>query len=208
LGLTRALDCVTFLEKYEGIIMHSDIESILLDQQQIATKVAELGCQISADFAGKEVTVVSILRGAIVFTADLMRQIDLPLELDFIGAQSYGDGMESSGLVNILKQLDGEVRGRHILLVDDILDTGYTLKAVSDILLKARPAALKIAVLLDKPVRRKVEINADYLGFAIDPVFVVGYGMDLAQQYRNLPYIGVLKENVLANHFGPRDGNI
>ena len=185
--------------------MHDNIDRVLLDAEQIADKVAELGRSITADFTGKELTVVSILRGSIVFTADLMREIDLPLELDFIGAQSYGDSLESSGLVNILKQLDGEVSGRHILLIDDILDTGYTLKAVTDVINMSRPASLKIAVLLDKPARRKVEINADYLGFEIPNVFVVGYGMDFNQQYRNLPYIGVLKEEVLAKYFGPRE---
>lgn len=183
--------------------MEQGIDRVLFTADQIRQRVRELGAQITAEFAGRELTVVSILRGSIIFTADLIRELKLPLELDFIGAQSYGDETSSSGVVNVLKQLDGPVAGRHLLLVDDLLDTGLTLRTVASILKSAGPASLKIAVLLDKPARRTVAITPDYVGFPIPPVFIVGYGMDLAQQYRNLPYIGVPTEAVLARHFRP-----
>lgn len=184
--------------------MHPEIDRVLITAEQLAARTAELGRQITADYAGKPLTVVSILRGSIIFAADLIRHLDLDLELDFIGAASYGDDTESSGHVDIRKHLDGKVHDRHVLLVDDILDTGYTLQAVCELVRISRPASLKTAVAFDKPARRKVDLAADYAGFTIDPVFIVGYGMDLAQKYRNLPYIGVPKKEVLDRIFGNR----
>ena len=185
--------------------MHPDIDRIIITADQLAARNRELGRQITADYAGKPLTVVSILRGSIIFAADLIRHIDLDLELDFIGAASYGDDTETSGHVDIRKHLDGKVHDRHVLLVDDILDTGYTLRAVCELVRISRPASLKTAVAFDKPARRQVDLKADYVGFTIDPVFIVGYGMDLAQKYRNLPYIGVPTEDVLAGVFGRHD---
>ncbi|HNW92453.1 MAG TPA: hypoxanthine phosphoribosyltransferase [bacterium] len=184
--------------------MHPEIDRIIVTAEQLAQRNAELGRQITADYAGKPLTVVSILRGSIIFVADLIRHIELDLELDFIGAASYGDDTETSGHVDIRKHLDGKVHDRHVLLVDDILDTGYTIKTVCELIRISHPLSLKTAVAFDKPARRKVALEADYVGFTIDPVFIVGYGLDLAQKYRNLPYIGVPKKEVLDRTFGTR----
>ncbi|MDN5293717.1 MAG: hypoxanthine phosphoribosyltransferase [Eubacteriales bacterium] len=173
--------------------MQKDIEKILLSREAIAERVRELGEQISRDYQGKNLLVVGILKGALVFMADLVRQINIPVRLDFMVVSSYGSSSETSGVVRILKDLDMSVEGWHVLLVEDIIDTGLTLKYLRDNLLARGPESVKICALLDKPARRRVEVQADYCGFTIPDAFVVGYGLDYAEKYRNLPDLCVLK---------------
>ncbi len=175
-----------------------DIAEVLLDAPTIAAKVAELGGRIAADYADKDPVLVSILKGALPFLADLMRQIPIKLSLDFIEVSSYGSSTESSGVVRILKDLANPVAGRHVLVVEDILDTGFTLRYVLEHLNDQKPASIRLCTLVDKPARRIVPISVDYRGFEIPDRFVVGYGLDYAERYRNLPYIGVLKPEVYA----------
>ena len=177
--------------------LRSDIGEILLTEEQIATRVAELGARISADFAGRPVTLVSVLKGSLPFMADLMRSIDLPLRIDLMEVSSYGGATtESSGLVRILKDLSSSIEGEDVLIVEDIIDTGLTLNYLVRYLRGKAPASLHICSLLDKPARRLVEIPVDYTGFTIPDRFVVGYGLDFGEIYRNLRYVGVLKPEV------------
>lgn len=164
----------------------------LIPARRIQRRVKELGEQIRQDYAGQNLTVVALLKGTFVFLADLVRHMDLPLELDFIGAASYGRGTRPGKLI-FTKDLQLPVAGRHVLLVDDILDTGATLGAVARRLRARKPASLRTCVLLDKPSRRTVPFQADYVGFTIPDHFVVGYGLDYAERYRNLPFVGVLE---------------
>lgn len=173
-----------------------DIAEVLVDEAAIAAKVRELGDSISRDYRGKDLVLVSILKGALPFLADLMRQIPLPLALDFLEVSSYGSSTESSGVVRILKDIANPIEGRDVLVVEDILDTGNTLAFVVEHLRSQRPASVRICTLLDKPARRLVPIDIDYRGFEIPDKFVVGYGLDYAERYRNLPFIGVLKPEV------------
>ena len=173
-----------------------DIAEVLLDAKAIAGKVAELGARITADYAGKDPVLVSILKGALPFLADLMRQIPIPLSLDFLEVSSYGNSTESSGVVRILKDLAHSIKDRHVLVVEDILDTGFTLRYVLEHLDQQKPASVKLCTLLDKPARRIVPITVDYRGVEIPDRFVVGYGLDYNERYRNLPFIGVLKPEV------------
>ena len=173
-----------------------DIAEILVTEAQIAAKVRELGGAIAADYRGKDLVLVSILKGALPFLADLMRQVHLPLSLDFLEVSSYGTSTETSGVVRILKDLANPIEGRDVLVVEDILDTGNTLAFVIDHLRSQRPASVRICTLLDKPARRIIPIEIDYRGFEIPDKFVVGYGLDYAERYRNLPFIGVLKPEV------------
>ena len=175
-----------------------DIAEILVDEVTIRARVAELGVQITRDYAGRDLVMVSILKGALPFLADLMRQVPLPLALDFMEVSSYGDATSSSGVVRILKDLAKPIEGRHVLIVEDILDTGHTLAHILDHLETKRPASIGLCALLDKPARRVVPIVVDYRGFEIADKFVVGYGLDYAERYRNLPFIGVLKPEVYA----------
>lgn len=175
-----------------------DIAEVLVDAPSIAAKISELAGRISADYAGKDPVLVSILKGALPFLADLMRQLPIPLSLDFLEVSSYGSSTESSGVVRILKDLAHPIEGRHVLVVEDILDTGYTLQYVLDHLRGQHPASLRLCTLLDKPARRVVPIEIDYRGFEIPDRFVVGYGLDYGERYRNLPFIGVLKPEVYA----------
>ena len=166
----------------------------MISAKQIAARVEELAEEITRAFAGTEkLVVVGLLRGSFVFIADLVREIDLPVEVDFLEASSYGDGMTSSREVRILKDLSGQIEGRDVLLVEDIVDTGFTLNHVLHILLARNPARLEVCALLDKPSRREVEIKATWTGFEIPDEFVVGYGIDYAQRNRNLPYIGKVR---------------
>jgi hypoxanthine phosphoribosyltransferase len=172
----------------------SDIAEILLTEEQIAAKVAELGQQISADYAGHELTLVSVLKGSLPFMADLMRRISLPLRIDLMEVSSYGGtATESSGLVRILKDLSAPIEGRDVLLVEDIIDTGLTLNYLIRYLKGKNPASIRVCSLLDKPARRLVEIPLDYVGFEIPDAFVVGYGLDYGEVYRNLRFVGVLR---------------
>ena len=173
-----------------------DIAEVLVDEAALAAKVRELGARIANDYRGKDLVLVSILKGALPFLADLMRQIPIPLALDFLEASSYGENTTTSGVVRILKDLANPIEGRHVLVVEDILDTGNTLAFVVDHLKSQRPATVKLCTLLDKPARRIIPIEIDYKGFEIPDKFVVGYGLDYAEKYRNLPFIGVLKPEV------------
>src|SRR5262245_44875547 len=173
-----------------------DIAEVLVDSDAIAKKVSEIGGQIARDYAGKDPVLVSILKGALPFLADLMRQVPIPLSLDFLEVSSYGEGTESSGVVRILKDLAHPIEGRHVIVVEDILDTGFTLRYVIEHLQQQKPASLKLVTLLDKPARRIVPIDVDYRGFEIPDRFVVGYGLDYGERYRNLPFIGVLRPEV------------
>ncbi|HEX7544208.1 MAG TPA: hypoxanthine phosphoribosyltransferase [Candidatus Limnocylindrales bacterium] len=174
--------------------LHADVAEVLLSEEQIRAKVAELGKRITADYAGSEVTLVSVLKGSLPFMADLMRQIDLPLRIDLMEVSSYGGtAIESSGLVRILKDLSAPIDDRHVLLVEDIIDTGLTLNYLLRYLRGKNPRSIKVCSLLDKPARRLVEIPLDYVGFEIPDAFVVGYGLDYGEVYRNLRFVGVLR---------------
>ncbi len=173
-----------------------DIAEILVGEAAIAARVRELGDRITRDYRGKDLVLVSILKGALPFLADLMRQIPIPLSLDFLEVSSYGASTESSGVVRILKDIANPIEGRDVLVVEDILDTGNTLAFVVEHLRSQRPASVRLCTLLDKPARRVVPIDIDYRGFEIADKFVVGYGLDYAERYRNLPFIGVLKPEV------------
>ena len=169
-----------------------EVERILITERQLARRVRELSVNIERDFRGREMVVVSLLSGTIMFLADLIRHLSLPLRLDFIGVSSYGAGTTSGELI-FTKELRLDVRGRDVLLVDDILDTGRTMKRVLAKLRPLKPRRIKTCVLLDKPARRVEKVRADYVGFRIPDLFVIGYGLDYAERYRNLPFVGVLK---------------
>ena len=177
-------------------MMEQDMQQILFTQAQVAGRIREMAREITRDYAGKAPLVVGILRGSFIFMADLVRQVELPLHLDFMSASSYGAGTAISGEADIRLDLQEDIAGRDVLLVEDILDTGNTLSKLVAELRSRNPASLKLCVLLDKPDRRTQPIQADYVGFTIPDAFVVGYGLDYEQQYRNLPYIGVLKPSV------------
>jgi hypoxanthine phosphoribosyltransferase len=172
-----------------------EVEKILITDAEIARRIESLAHEIEKDFRGKEMVVVSLLNGTVMFLADLIRHLNLPLRLDFIGVSSYGSGTESGDLV-FTKELRLDVRGRDVLLVDDILDTGKTLSRVIPKLRALKPRRIKTVVLLDKPSRRVEKIRADYVGFTIPDFFVVGYGLDFAERYRNLPFVGVLHPHI------------
>jgi hypoxanthine phosphoribosyltransferase len=177
--------------------LDADIGEVLLTEHQIQTRVAELGARISADHAGQSLTLVSVLKGSLPFMADLMRAISIPVRIDLMEVSSYGGtATESSGLVRILKDLSASIEGEDVLIVEDIIDTGLTLNYLIRYLRGKNPATLRICTLLDKPARRLVEIPVDYTGFTIDDRFVVGYGLDYGEVYRNLRYVGVLKPEV------------
>lgn len=157
--------------------------------EQIRARVAELGAEITRDFAGEDLHVICVLNGAFVFTADLVREIDLPITIDFLAVSSYGSGTKTSGEVKLVKDLSTSLRGKHILVVEDIVDTGLTLEYLLKYLSNHEPKSLKVASLLSKPSRRRVEVPVDYLGFTIDDAFVIGYGLDADELYRNLPFV-------------------
>jgi hypoxanthine phosphoribosyltransferase len=174
-----------------------DVAEVLVDAGQIRAKVAELGSRLSVDYAGLDLTLVSVLKGSLPFMADLMRSITIPLQIDLMEVSSYGGtSTEASGLVRILKDLSASVEGRDVLVVEDIIDTGLTLNYLVRYLRGKNPRSLRICTLIDKPARRLVDIPIDYLGFTIPDRFVVGYGLDYGELYRNLPYIAVLREEV------------
>ncbi|MGC4046504.1 MAG: hypoxanthine phosphoribosyltransferase [Armatimonas sp.] len=173
------------------------MEQVLFSTEQIQKRVAELGSQIAADYEGREPHLLTIAKGSIPFLSDLMRAIDEPLSVDLIGVASYS-GTQSSGEVRLTKDLDDPIEGRHVLVVEDIIDTGLTLSYVLRNLRQRAPASLKVVTFLDKPARRGASVEADYVGFSIPDLFVIGYGLDWNQRYRNLPYIGVLKRDVYA----------
>lgn len=173
--------------------MHNAIERILLSEDQIEARIGELGRQLTADYNGKNPIFVGILKGVVVFFADMIRAIPIDCQIDFMAVSSYGSGTESSGVVRVKKDLSADIAGRHVVILEDILDSGLTLRHTVDYLMTKQPASLKICTFLDKPDRRRAEIQADYIGFTIPNLFVVGYGLDFDERYRNLPYVGVLK---------------
>ena len=173
--------------------MHSAIERILLSEDQIKARIAELGRELTADYAGKNPIFIGVLKGVVMFFADMIRAIPLDCQIDFMAVSSYGGGTQSSGKIRIQKDISVDLAGRHVVILEDILDSGLTLSHTAAYLKTKGPASLKICILLDKPDRRKAEVQADYVGFTIPNLFVVGYGLDFDENYRNLPYVGVLK---------------
>lgn len=176
--------------------MDQDLKEVLINETQLAERIKELGRQLSRDYQDKDLVLIGILKGAVPFIADLMRSIEIPLVYDMMAVSSYGASTKSSGTVRIIKDIEMSIENRDVIIVEDIVDTGLTLQYLLQILHSRRPRSLKVCTLLDKPSRRKVVIEPDYNGFQIPDVFVVGYGLDYAEVYRNLPYIGVLKEEV------------
>jgi hypoxanthine phosphoribosyltransferase len=176
--------------------LNNDVAEILIGEEQIQRRVAELGQRITADFAGEEILIIAVLKGAVLFLADLIRHIDLPLAVDFLAVSSYGAGTESSGVVRILKDLDAPIEGKHELIVEDIVDSGRTLDYLLRMLRQRRPATLHVCTLLDKRERREIDVPIDYVGFEVPDAFVVGYGLDYAEFYRQLPFIGVLRPEI------------
>ena len=179
--------------------MHKDVERILYTEEELRRRVKELGAQITADYAGRRPILASVLRGSYIFMADLTRAIDLDVTVDFLAVSSYGAGTVSSGQVEIKKDLSDTIEGRDLIIVEDILDSGNTLYYLMDVLRARRPASIRICALMDKPERRTKPISADYVGFTIPDAFIVGYGLDYAERYRNLPYVGVLKQSVYSD---------
>jgi hypoxanthine phosphoribosyltransferase len=184
--------------------IHDDVEEVLLTDERIQARVAELGAQLATDYAGRDPVLVSVLKGSIVFLADLVRQMEIPLSIDLMEVSSYGASTESSGQVRILKDLSMAIDGRDVIVVEDIIDTGLTLNYLLRYLHDKGPASLRICCLLDKPARRLADITIDYRGFTIPDRFVIGYGLDYDERYRNLPYIGVLRPSVYGA--GPPEG--
>lgn len=173
--------------------IHADVEEVLLTEEQIQARVSELGARLSVDYDGLDPVLISVLKGSIVFLADLVRGVEVPLSIDIMEVSSYGAATETSGQVRILKDLSNPIEGRHVLVVEDIIDTGLTLNYLLRYLREKGPASLRVCCLLDKPARRLTEIPIDYIGFSIPDRFVVGYGLDYGERYRNLPYVGVLR---------------
>ena len=171
----------------------ADKISVLLSEETVDEKIAKLGRQISKDYEGKEIHLICILKGGVFFACELAKRITVPVSLDFMSVSSYGNSKESSGIVKIVKDLDEGLEGKHVLIVEDIIDSGKTLNHLIPMLYSRKPADIKLCSLLSKPERREVEVKFDYLGFEIPDAFVVGYGLDFAQKYRNLPYIGVVE---------------
>ena len=178
--------------------MHKDIERVVLTEEQIRARVAELGDEISADYGDESLLLIAVLRGAALFVADLAREISSRVELDFMAVSSYGSSTKSSGVVRIIKDLDEGIEDRHVLVVEDILDTGLTLKYLLKNLASRGPRTLEVCTLLSKEGKQRVPISCKYVGFDIPDEFVVGYGLDYAEKYRNLPYVGILKPDVYA----------
>ena len=177
-------------------MIHADVEEILLSGEQVQARVAELGAQLAADYEGRDPVLVSVLKGSIIFLADLVRAMPIPLSIDLMEVSSYGASTESSGQVRILKDLSTSIADREVIVVEDIIDTGLTLNYLLRYLHDKGPASIRICCLLDKPARRLAEIEIEYRGFTIPDRFVIGYGLDYGERYRNLPYIGVLRPSV------------
>ncbi len=179
--------------------MHDEIKAVLFSEEDLQAMVSRIGKEISADYRDKNLFLVSVLKGSLMFMADLMRAIDVPCEIDFMAVSSYGAGTTTTGAVRILKDLDASLEGKDIVVVEDILDSGVTLSYLLKHLEARNPASIRLCTLLDKPERRKMPIKADYVGTTVPDEFIVGYGLDYAEKYRNLPYIGVLKPEIYEN---------
>ena len=177
-------------------MLEKDIDSVLFSEEELKNRVAELAAMIEKDYEGEEIMLIGVLRGSFVFMADLCRAIDLPCTLDFMSVSSYGKGTTSNGQVQITKDLSEDISGRHVIVVEDILDSGNTLSYLLKMLQNRNPASIRLCTLLDKPERRQKPVEVHYSGFTIPDAFVVGYGLDYAEKYRNLPYIGILKPEV------------
>ena len=182
-------------------MIHADVEEVLLTGEEVQARVAELGAMLAADYEGRDPVLVSVLKGSIIFLADLVRAMPIPLSIDLMEVSSYGASTESSGQVRILKDLSSSIAGREVIVVEDIIDTGLTLNYLLRYLHDKGPASIRICCLLDKPARRLAPIEIDYRGFTIPDRFVIGYGLDYGERYRNLPYVGVLRPSV----YGPAD---
>lgn len=176
--------------------MKNDVKEILLDEDTLNSKIKEMGEKISEDYKDKDLVLVGVLKGSVMFMSDLMKKISIPCCMDFMAVSSYGNSTETSGVVRILKDLDFQIEGKDVLIVEDIIDSGVTLKYLIEYLKAKKPNTLEIACLLNKPERRRVEINTKYCGFDVPDYFLIGYGLDYAEKYRNLPFIGILKEEV------------
>jgi hypoxanthine phosphoribosyltransferase len=177
--------------------LEQGVHKVLIDEQTLRARVAEMGAKISSDYAGKDILLVGVLKGAVFFMADLMRHLSIPCEVDFMAISSYGASTDSSGVVRILKDLDINIEGRHVLVVEDIIDSGLTLSYLMRTLEARAPASLQICALLTKPDRREIKVPVRYTGFEIPNEFVIGYGLDYAERYRNLPYVGVLDPEII-----------
>ena len=173
------------------------VGEVLIDEETLAARVAELGVEISADYEGRDLLLIGVLKGAVFFMADLMRHLTVPCEVDFMAISSYGDSTDSSGIVRILKDLDINIEGRNVLVVEDIIDSGLTLSYLMRNLESREPASLEVCALMTKPARREIDVPVRYIGFEIADRFVVGYGLDLAERYRNLPYVAVLSDELM-----------
>ncbi|NIM07506.1 MAG: hypoxanthine phosphoribosyltransferase [Armatimonadetes bacterium] len=184
---------------------YTDIDQVLISEAKIAAKVKQMAAKISRDYAGKDVVLVCVLKGAVVFLSDLMRHLTLPCIVDYVDWSSYGSSTSSSGVFRILRDLEESVESRHVLIIEDIIDTGLTLHYLKRHIQGRNPASVKVVALLDKPSRRKIEARADYCGFEVPDEFVVGYGLDYEQKYRNLPFVAVLKPEIYAGRDTPPD---
>jgi len=176
--------------------MHEDITAVLFDEDQIKARTRDLGHRISKDYEGKVPVLIGILKGGFMFMADLIRSMDIPMEGDFMAISSYGSGVTSSGAVKIRKDIDVNIEGRHVIVVEDIIDSGLSIRYIRDYLMRHKPSSVKVCALLNKPEAHASDLNIDYVGFDIGNEFVVGYGLDYDGLYRNLPYIGILKESI------------
>jgi hypoxanthine phosphoribosyltransferase len=174
------------------------VEEVLIEEEPLQARIAELGREISDDYRGRDLLLIGVLKGAVFFMADLMRRIEIPCEVDFMAISSYGAGVDSSGVVRILKDLDISIEGRNVLVVEDIIDSGLTLSYLLRNLEAREPASLEICALLTKPARREIDIECRYIGFEIPNRFVIGYGLDFAERYRNLPFVGVIRDELAA----------
>ena len=177
--------------------LEAAVGEVLIERETLAARVAELGAEVSADYEGRDLLLIGVLKGAVFFMADLMRHLTVPCEVDFMAISSYGDATDSSGIVRILKDLDINIEGRDVLVVEDIIDSGLTLSYLIRNLESREPASLEVCALLTKPSRREIDVPVRYVGFEIPNKFVVGYGLDFAERYRNLPYVGVLSEDLI-----------
>ena len=176
--------------------LHPDVERILISEAQLAERVREMGKEITRDYEGEQIVMISVLRGAAIFMADLVREIDLNVEMDYMAISSYGGGTRSSGVVRILKDIDSDIKDRHVIIAEDILDSGLTLKYTMNLLASRNPKSIEVATLLHKQTPTPAHVDCKYTGFMVPDEFIVGYGLDYAERYRNLPYIGTLKESV------------
>ena len=176
--------------------MNNDIKEVLFSEDKLRDKIRQMGAKISNDYSGKELILIGVLKGSVVFMSDLIKEITIPCKMDFMAVSSYGNSTETSGVVRILKDLDFDIQGKDVLIVEDIIDSGVTLKYLMKYLSARKPSSLEIICLLNKPERRKVDIDVKYLGYNVPDYFLVGFGLDFAEKYRNLPYVGILKEEI------------